>query len=140
MSIFLLAYYNDSLAKYSYAFRDIDYLLRTFSTRSSSATSSCYRTAGMPIYTGRRFYLGLTCFTARYGLSEGSPSEAGMRSDAQLALDYIKSHPLLENTKVILYGQSIGGAVSVDLAATNPDRIAGVILENTFLNLVGHKN
>ncbi|KAK9900016.1 alpha/beta-hydrolase [Cystobasidium minutum MCA 4210] len=70
-----------------------------------------------------------------YGLSEGSPSEAGMRSDAQLALDYIKSHPLLENTKVILYGQSIGGAVSVDLAATNPDRIAGVILENTFLNL-----
>lgn len=78
----------------------------------------------------------LTLGMNRYGLSEGSPSEAGIRSDAQLALDYIKSHPLLENTKVILYGQSIGGAVSVDLAATNPDRIAGVILENTFLNLV----
>lgn len=53
-----------------------------------------------------------------------------------MALDYIKSHPLLENTKVILYGQSIGGAVSVDLAAANPDRIGGIILENTFLNLV----
>lgn len=74
---------------------------------------------------------------SRYGLSEGSPSEKGIRSDAQMALDYIKSHPLLENTKVILYGQSIGGAVSLDLAAANPDRISGIILENTFLNLVG---
>ena len=71
----------------------------------------------------------------RYGLSEGRPNEAGIRLDAQLALDYISSHPLLEKTKVILYGQSIGGAVAVDLAATNPDRIAGVVLENTFLNL-----
>ena len=73
---------------------------------------------------------------SRYGLSEGTPSEQGIRSDAQLALDYIKSHPILERTKVVLYGQSIGGAVSVDLVANNPDRIAGVILENTFLNLV----
>jgi pimeloyl-ACP methyl ester carboxylesterase len=91
---------------------------------------------------------GESCFTvfqsprlsrethSRYGLSEGSPSEAGIRSDAQMALDYIKSHPLLENTKVLLYGQSIGGAVAIDLAATNPDRIGGLILENTFLNLV----
>lgn len=53
-----------------------------------------------------------------------------------MALDYIKSHPILENTKVVLYGQSIGGAVATDLAANNPDRIAGIIVENTFLNLV----
>lgn len=71
-----------------------------------------------------------------YGLSEGSPSEAGIRMDAQLALDYITSHPLLEKTKIIIYGQSIGGAVAIDLTARNVEgRIAGAILENTFLSL-----
>lgn len=82
----------------------------------------------------RRLFVSLFA-PGRYGLSEGRPNEAGIRLDAQLALDYISSHPLLEKTKVILYGQSIGGAVAIDLAATNPDRIAGVVLENTFLTL-----
>lgn len=79
-----------------------------------------------------------SCFMheRRYGLSEGKPNEKGIRMDAQLALDYITSHPALEGTKIVLYGQSIGGAVSVDLAASNPDKIAGIILENTFLSLV----
>jgi pimeloyl-ACP methyl ester carboxylesterase len=76
------------------------------------------------------------CILYSYGLSEGSPSEAGIRSDTQMALDYIKSHPVLENTKVFLYGQSIGGAVAVDLASNNADRVDGIVLENTFLSLV----
>ena len=72
---------------------------------------------------------------SRYGLSEGSPSEKGIKLDSQLALDYITSHPLLEKTPIILYGQSIGGAVATALAAANPGRIKGVILENTFTSL-----
>ena len=34
-----------------------------------------------------------------YGLSEGYPSEKGLKLDAQTALDYIVSHPLLEKTQ-----------------------------------------
>ena len=34
-----------------------------------------------------------------YGLSEGSPSEKGLKIDAQTALDHIVSHPLLEKTQ-----------------------------------------
>jgi len=37
---------------------------------------------------------------------------------------------------VILYGQSIGGAVAIDLAARNPNVISGLIVENTFLSIV----
>lgn len=59
--------------------------------------------------------------------------------DAQTALDYIRSHPVSEKTKVVLYGQSIGGAVAVDLAANNPDRVDGIILENTFLSMVSQR-
>ncbi|KAI1315624.1 hypothetical protein EDD11_000576 [Mortierella claussenii] len=70
-----------------------------------------------------------------YGLSEGSPSEKGIRIDAQTALDYIKKHPMLSETKLIAYGQSIGGAVSIDIVARNEDKFSGLIIENTFLSL-----
>ncbi|KAI8606949.1 Alpha/Beta hydrolase protein, partial [Chytriomyces sp. MP71] len=70
-----------------------------------------------------------------YGKSQGSASEKGIKVDAQAALDWIASHEVLGSTKVILYGQSIGGAVAIDLASRNPDRVAAVIVENTFLSL-----
>jgi fermentation-respiration switch protein FrsA (DUF1100 family) len=73
-----------------------------------------------------------------YGHSSGTPSEKGILLDAQTAVEYIKSHPLLESSPLFLYGQSLGGAVAVALASDqiNKGRITGVILENTFANLV----
>jgi len=76
-----------------------------------------------------------------YGLSEGTPSEKGFRIDSQTALDYLTSHPILgtsdkgPGSKIIIYGQSIGGAVAIDLAARNPNVVDGLILENTFLSI-----
>ncbi|KAL0581286.1 bem46 protein, variant [Marasmius crinis-equi] len=70
-----------------------------------------------------------------YGGSEGSPSEKGLQIDAQTALDFVKSDARLSKTPLILYGQSIGGAVSIDLASRNPDKITALILENTFTSL-----
>ncbi|TNY22842.1 Alpha/Beta hydrolase protein [Rhodotorula diobovata] len=70
-----------------------------------------------------------------YGHSEGSPSEQGIKLDAQTALDYILSHPELEKTQIFLYGQSIGGAVAIFLASQNAQRVKGLIIENTFLSL-----
>ncbi|KII85336.1 hypothetical protein PLICRDRAFT_311900 [Plicaturopsis crispa FD-325 SS-3] len=70
-----------------------------------------------------------------YGLSEGSPSEKGLKIDAQTALDYLTSHPCFSQTAIILYGQSIGGAVAIDLASRNPSKIRALIVENTFLSL-----
>ncbi|KIY50246.1 alpha/beta-hydrolase [Fistulina hepatica ATCC 64428] len=71
----------------------------------------------------------------RYGLSEGSPSEQGLIIDAQTGLDYILSNPILASTPIILYGQSIGGAVAIDLASKNSTKITAMILENTFTSL-----
>ncbi|KAJ7621007.1 Alpha/Beta hydrolase protein [Roridomyces roridus] len=70
-----------------------------------------------------------------YGRSEGSPSEPGLQIDAQTALDYLLSDPCFSKTRIILYGQSIGGAVSIDLASRNPSKIYALILENTFTSL-----
>ncbi|KAG8790938.1 hypothetical protein FRC16_000655 [Serendipita sp. 398] len=55
-----------------------------------------------------------------YGQSEGSPSEQGFKVDSQTVLDFVRSDPVLKTTPIICYGQSIGGAVSISLAARNP--------------------
>ncbi|KAJ7348145.1 Alpha/Beta hydrolase protein [Mycena albidolilacea] len=95
---------------------------------------------GHRIPLAKVFYLRMRCNVLMvsyrgYGLSDGSPSEKGLQIDAQTALDYITSDPCFSKTPIILYGQSIGGAVSIDLASRNPSKIAALILENTFTSL-----
>lgn len=84
-----------------------------------------------------------------YGLSTGAPDESGLNVDSQTALDFVRSHPDMSKTKIVIYGQSLGGAVSIALLARNLNKatssskekgnveteIAGVILENTFLSI-----
>ncbi|PBK83889.1 alpha/beta-hydrolase [Armillaria gallica] len=70
-----------------------------------------------------------------YGKSDGSPSEKGFQQDAQAALDYLKSDPRFSKTRIFVYGQSIGGAVAIDLVSRNPSKIFALILENTFTSL-----
>ncbi|WWC89792.1 uncharacterized protein L201_004718 [Kwoniella dendrophila CBS 6074] len=70
-----------------------------------------------------------------YGLSEGKPSEHGIRIDIETAMEYVKSHPILGDTKIILYGQSLGGASCLYAGSRFRDMVSGIILENTFLSL-----
>ena len=72
-----------------------------------------------------------------YGSSTGSPSEAGLSIDGQAALDFVRNHEELRKTNIVLYGQSLGGAVAVKLLQANYQvgDIAAVILENTFLSI-----
>jgi len=72
-----------------------------------------------------------------YGLSTGTPNEKGIAVDAQTALDYICQREDLKGNSIIVYGQSLGGAVSIDLVAKNKGTgdIRALILENTFLSI-----
>ncbi|KAJ5092033.1 hypothetical protein NUU61_006903 [Penicillium alfredii] len=72
-----------------------------------------------------------------YGLSTGVPDETGLKIDAQTGLDYIRQRPETKDTTVVVYGQSLGGAVAINLVAANQDSgdIGGLILENTFLSI-----
>jgi hypothetical protein len=67
-----------------------------------------------------------------YGLSAGRPSERGVYADARAALAHMGSRGFAEE-RVVLIGQSLGGAVAVDLAQER--RLAGVVLESTFSSL-----
>jgi len=68
-----------------------------------------------------------------YGLSEGSPTEAGVYADARAGLAHLTGPRDLPEERIVLFGRSLGGAVAIDLAR---DRgLAGVILESTFASL-----
>ncbi len=65
-----------------------------------------------------------------YGKSEGRPTEAGVVSDAIAAYDHLRDSLGIPARRVILWGSSLGGAVTVQLAARRP--AAGLVLESTF--------
>ncbi|KAJ7253555.1 Alpha/Beta hydrolase protein [Mycena rebaudengoi] len=91
------------------------------------------------IYAAKRFVMRgcnvLLVSYRGYGDSDGSPSEKGLRRDAQAALDYVRVHPEFSKGPIILYGTSLGGAVAIDLASRNPQGISALIVENTFQSL-----
>ena len=68
-----------------------------------------------------------------YGRSKGRPKEAGVLADARAARDWLSRREGAEPGRLILMGESIGGAVAVDLAAEKGAR--GLILESTFTSL-----
>ncbi|KAL2168114.1 hypothetical protein VTG60DRAFT_378 [Thermothelomyces hinnuleus] len=72
-----------------------------------------------------------------YGISTGQPDEAGLNIDAQTALDYLRDRAETRDHKIVVYGQSLGGAVAIRLVAKNQSaaNISGLILENTFLSM-----
>ncbi len=65
-----------------------------------------------------------------YGLSEGTPSEAGVYADARAGLAYLLSERGFAENRTVVFGRSLGGAVAVDVARDRD--LAGVILESTF--------
>ena len=68
-----------------------------------------------------------------YGRSEGKPNEAGVLADARAARRWLAHREKIADTDVVLMGESLGGAVAVDLAAC--DGAAALVLESTFTNL-----
>lgn len=70
-----------------------------------------------------------------YGMSTGSPTEEGLNLDAAAVLEHVCSDPRLANSPVVPFGRSLGGAVAIELTASFPDKIAGIVAENTFLSI-----
>ena len=65
-----------------------------------------------------------------YGLSDGTPSEAGVYLDARAGLAHLMTEGGFAPNRIFVFGRSLGGAVAVDLVQDRD--IAGLILESTF--------
>jgi fermentation-respiration switch protein FrsA (DUF1100 family) len=68
-----------------------------------------------------------------YGRSEGTPTVKGILQDALAARKFLVKRTGVADARIILTGQSLGGAVAVELAAQGGAR--GLVLESTFSSL-----
>jgi fermentation-respiration switch protein FrsA (DUF1100 family) len=68
-----------------------------------------------------------------YGKSRGNPSEKGLYLDADAAWDFLLNEKEFKADRVVIFGESLGGAVAVDLAARV--RPAGLVLQSTFTSV-----
>lgn len=66
-----------------------------------------------------------------YGRSQGKPFERGLYLDVKGAYDYLLSRGITPK-QIIGYGESLGGAVIIDLAFRN--KLLGLIVEGTVSN------
>lgn len=65
-----------------------------------------------------------------YGKSEGSPSEEGIYEDTLAAYEYLTVKNNIAPSKIVAYGDSLGGVAAVDLAARRP--LAALIVDSSF--------
>lgn len=81
--------------------------------------------------------LGLAVFIIDYrgyGLSEGRPSEAGTYLDAEAGWHYLAKNKSIPGNNIIIYGESLGGAVAAWLATQH--QAGALILESSFTSVM----
>lgn len=68
-----------------------------------------------------------------YGQSKGKLSRKGVYEDSVAAVEYIKARTDIDQSKIILFGQSLGGANAIAVAGEKQfEGIVGVVSESAF--------
>ncbi len=101
------------------------FILHPNNARQKYTILYCHANAGnmghrLPIVKQlfQKFDANVFIFSYRgYGKSEGEPHEEGMKKDAMAAANYLLNNDKIDSSKLVLYGQSIGGAVAIYLAS-----------------------
>ncbi|MDY7008410.1 MAG: alpha/beta hydrolase [Cyanobacteriota bacterium] len=65
-----------------------------------------------------------------YGTSQGNPSVKNAYQDINAAYEYLTQQLGIPANQIIVYGRSVGGGPSVDLASRQP--VAGLVIESSF--------
>ncbi len=68
-----------------------------------------------------------------YGKSKGRPTRSGVHQDAIAALRYIKTRQDIDQDKLLVFGQSLGGAVAISaIGRMNVRGLRSIAVESTF--------
>ena len=68
-----------------------------------------------------------------YGGNPGLPSEAGLERDSRAALRYLLSRSDVDPARIVYFGESLGAAVAIRLAADHPP--AALVLRSPFSSM-----
>jgi hypothetical protein len=94
-----------------------------------NAGSIAQRVAWLPMFQKLRLNALLVEYRG-YGRSSGSPSEQGFYLDAGAALTHLSAERATPSARVVVFGESLGGAVAARLASEQP--VGAVVLMSTF--------
>ena len=72
-----------------------------------------------------------------FGRSEGKPSLDGIVDDAAAALAYLRGRSDVDATRLIVFGQSIGGATALRLLARDSDGVRLAVIDSAFASYRG---
>jgi alpha-beta hydrolase superfamily lysophospholipase len=76
-----------------------------------------------------------------YGESAGGPSRQGVFEDACAALEYVRSRPDVDPARLLVFGQSLGGAiVTAALGEAGTQGVRGVAVDSTFGSYIAMGN
>jgi dipeptidyl aminopeptidase/acylaminoacyl peptidase len=67
-----------------------------------------------------------------FGFSTGEASRKNVLADGNAALTYLKTRKDVKGTKLIIYGQSLGGHLSAVVASQRQSEIDGLVIEGAF--------
>lgn len=76
-----------------------------------------------------------------YGKSTGTPTHLNVAADGQKFFDAMLSRPDIKNTKVYIYGASLGTQIAAKLAKDNQSKISGLIIDggmSSFTDIAAH--
>ncbi|KFF22968.1 alpha/beta hydrolase [Chryseobacterium sp. JM1] len=76
-----------------------------------------------------------------YGMSTGKPNHKNIAEDGQKLFDELMKRPDIKNTKVYIYGASLGTQIAAHLAKDNVSKISGLILDcpmSSFTDIAAH--
>ncbi|QEM68830.1 alpha/beta hydrolase [Geobacter sp. FeAm09] len=73
-----------------------------------------------------------------YGASDGTPDRRGVYEDSLVALDYLATRPGLDHNRILVLGQSLGGANAIAAVASRPHgNIRAVAVDSAFASYRG---
>ena len=67
-----------------------------------------------------------------FGRSQGTPSLDGVVDDAAVALAYLRTRPEVDATRLIVVGQSLGGATALRLLARDSEGVRLAVIDSAF--------
>ncbi|KUG10326.1 alpha/beta hydrolase [Elizabethkingia sp. HvH-WGS333] len=65
-----------------------------------------------------------------YGKSTGKATHLNVAADGQMLFNQFINRPDIKNTKIYIYGASLGSQIATHLAKDNVDKISGLILDS----------
>lgn len=98
-----------------------------------NAGNFSHRTPKIRHYTQAGYNVLLTEYRG-YGGNSGKPNEEGLYADARAYITWLKNEKSVSDDKIILYGESLGTGIAVQMATEFP--VAALVLETPYNSMV----